>query len=426
MNLFLVFSIFILCYLLFTWKAGKIYPILYLFLLTYFLQYVFSVYLIYNKYPILRKQMPIPEGQLFEYIIPALLFLFAGVFIFNKDVPISNLIEKINRKQAANLGHFLLFISYLFDILSFFGLPGVSSILSFTQYLKYVGGICYLFAPSGINYSLLFLAYFSLAREAVMSSVFLDFFMWSTYLYLIASLRYRLSLKVRLSFILIAAPLLILIQSIKFEYRQATWSGKRSSGVGLLKELAEKKQREQNDPFANSEGVIRTVGRLNQGWHLGMVLKWVPKHQSLSNGEDFLGDIQGSILPRFFFPEKKEIGSRDKFYKYTGHKLTGGTSMTIGVLGDFYVNFGRWGSFVGLFILGACVSRALYFFIRKHVLPDPINIIWIPFLFSYLVRANNDFYVVINSFVKGYLIFLFITFLRKQFWPAPVVRNLSQ
>lgn len=377
-------------------------------------------------YPELERKMPISQDQLFDFLIPAFLFLFAGVFIFNKDVPLVQRLKKINPKEAAQLGNLLLFISFFFDFLSLIGISSVSSLLSFTFYLRLIGAMCYLFAPSIVNYLLMAVAYATLLRNALSGGVFIDIFMWCTYLFLMISLRHSFSFKIRSSFIIVALPVLILVQTIKKEYRDATWTGKRQSGIGLFKELAEKERQGDDDPFASSKGVVNTVGRLNQGWHLGMVLNWVPRKEAFSNGEDFLGDIVGTMLPRIFFSEKKVIGSQDKFQKYTGHKLIGSTSMTIGVLGDFYINFGRWGAFIGLFIFGAIVSRLLYLFIRNHVLPDPINIIWIPFLFSYLIRANNDFYIVINSFVKGYLIFLFVNFLRKLLWPAVSAGHRTQ
>ena len=418
MNTTILFVLFLGFYILFVWKADKFFPLLYLFLLVYFIQYIFSVYLIYNEYPVLRRQMTISQDQLFEYTIPALFFLFAGVFLFNRDVPIKDHLKKIDPFQAVRLGHLLLFVSFSFELLPLLGIPGSGSILSFTYYLRYAGALCYLFSPSVLHYILLVLVYGGLARDALKGGIFIDFFVLSSYLFLVISLRYRFTFKVRSSFILMAAPLLIIIQSVKHEYREETWTGKRESGIGLFAELAEKNQEKENDPFAESDGVIRTVGRLNQGWHLGMVLKRVPAKEPFSYGEDLLSDLEGIILPRIFYPDKKIIGSQDKFEKFTGHTLVGGTSMTIGVLGDFYINFGRWGSFIGLFIFGAIMARLFYWFIKKYVVTDPINIVWLPFLFSYLVRANNDFYIVANNLFKGFLIFLLINYLRKQFWPA--------
>lgn len=419
-----IFALFIFLYVLLIWKAGFTFPILYLFAFVYFVQYIFSVYLIYNVYPVLQKQMPISQDEYFSYAIPALLFLFAGVFLFARKLPIVHLFKYVDKREAANLGHILLFISFFFDGISWLGVPGLNSILSFTSSLKYAGGMCYLFAPSIINNILLGWVYLLLAKDALSVAVFIEFFIWSTYLFLMVSLSNGFSFKIRLCFILLAVPILVIIQSVKEDYRDVTWRGKEESGVGLITELATE-QAATDGPYTQSKGLIKTVGRLNQGWHVGMALRWVPRKQPFSDGEDMLGDIEGSVLPRVFFPDKKIIGSKDKFFKYTGHKLDAGTSMTIGVLGDFYINFGRWGAYVGLFVFGALMARLLYFFTRKYVLTDPINVIWIPFLFSYLVRANNDFYIIINNLIKGYLIFLFVSFMRKRLWPArqPLDKN---
>lgn len=365
--------------------------------------------------------MTISQEQLFAYTIPALLFLFAGVFLFNRDVPIRDHLKRIDPYQAVRLGHLLLFISFSLELLVLAGVPGVSSILSFTYYLRYAGAMCYLFSPTVWYYLLLVLVYAGLARDVLRGGVFIDFFVYGAYLFLLISLRYRFTFKMRSSFILLAAPLLIIIQSVKYEYREATWTGKRESGIGLFTELAGKKQKTEKAPFEKSDAIVHTVGRLSQGWHLGMVLKRVPAKEPFSYGEDLLSDLEGVILPRIFYPGKKVIGSQDKFKKFTGHKLIGSTSMTIGVLGDFYVNFGKWGSFIALFIYGAIMARLFYWFVKKYVVADPINIVWLPFLFNYLILANNDFYVVTNNLFKGFLLFLFINFLRKQFWPARTV-----
>lgn len=414
----LIFIIFFGLYILFTWKSGKTYPIMYLFLFVYFVQYIFSVYLIYNEFPVLKKEMMISQEQLFSYCIPAFLFLFAGVFLFNKDIDVSKTLKEINPRNAAVLGHLLIGVSFFFDGLSLIGISGLKSMLSFTHYLRYIGAMCYLFAPSPLNYSILTLVYVGLARDALRGGVFIDFFIWSAYLFLLMSHRFQLSFRSRLAFIMLAAPMLILIQSVKQEYRESTWSGKQQSGLGFLSGLVAKEQAEKEDPFATeSSGIVSTVGRLNQGWHLGMVLKRVPSKQPYANGADMFSDLAGVAVPRLLYEGKKVAGGQDKFSRYTGHKILGNTSMTIGVLGDFYINFGTWGSYIGLFIFGALMSRLFYGFMKKYVVTDPLNIVWVPFLFSYLIRANNDFYMVVNTLFKGFIIFLAITYLRKQFWP---------
>src|SRR5687767_10038814 len=96
MNSTVVFSGVIILYIILMWKAGKIFPIVYLFAFTYFLQYVFSTYLIYNEYKVMSYAMPIGEDAYFGYVIPALLSLFAGVLVFNRDINIKASLKKID------------------------------------------------------------------------------------------------------------------------------------------------------------------------------------------------------------------------------------------------------------------------------------------------------------------------------------------
>jgi hypothetical protein len=413
---FLIFAGFILFYLFVIWRSGKTFPILQLFLFTYFLQYIFSTYLVYNEYRELELQMPIDQDQYFGYANFALLSLFAGVFLFNKDFDIASRLDRIEPRDATFLGYVLVIISYSIDFLPG-NTPPFTSIQSFTTYLKYIGAFCFLFSNARGKYIIIGVIYLQLALTGFRGSVFIDFFMWSTYLFFFICLKFRWHFWVRAAFILIAAPMLIMIQSVKGEYRDATWAHEREGGVSLFVDLIEKKnEKEGGTPLAKSEGVVNTVSRLSQGWHLGLTLRHVPLREPFSNGEDMLGDLVASVLPRLVFTDKKIIGSQDKFNKYTGRKLRGGTSMTIGVLGDFYINFGTVGSFIMLFIFGAVIARILTYFTKFFVASDPLNIVWIPYLLSYLVRANNDFYIVINCLVKGFIIFLIINYMRKRYW----------
>lgn len=412
---FLIFFGVVALFLLFSWKAGKTFPLVYLFLFVYFVQYIFSVSLIYQEFPVLKRQMPISEKMLFSYLVPAMVSLFCGVFLFNKDVPLRELLKKIEKKDAERMGHLLVAISFVIDFLPSLGIPGLGSIISFTYFLKFSGAMCYVFAPSLVNNILIVVVYATLARAALVYGVFIDFFIWVACLFFIVALKSDLSFRIRTAILLAAFPFLIIIQAIKSEYRSAADKGQ--SGLGTIVDLAQQKQEKENILSSKSEGIERTVGRLNQGWHVARVLNWVPRREPFSEGEDFIGDLVGTVLPRILFQNKKTIGSQDKFKKYTGFRLIGSTSMTIGVLGDFYVNFGWWGSFVALFIFGAVMARLLYWFTIRYVLPNPINIVWIPFLFTYLVRANNDFYIIVNNIFKGLIIFFAIEYLRKQIWP---------
>ncbi len=413
MNAVSVIAVLVLLAFLLIWRAGKVYPILYLLLFTFFLQYIFSTYFVYNEYKELRMQMPISQDELFSYAVPAICFFFLGIFIFNRDMDISNLLKKIDRKKAARFGYLLLLISYSFDFIKFAGYSGFDSVVSFTYYLKYLAVFCFLFSNSWILYSLSILIYIQLIGLVLQTGVFIDFITWGTFLFFFICLAFELSFYMRALVFLAAIPILTTIQAVKNEYRHATWPSQKAGGIGLFSDLVQKKTLENTgEPFEHSEGVVRTIGRLSQGWHLGLTLKRVPLKQPFADGQEMLSDIGSSLLPRYLYQDKKVVHTKEKFYKYTGHKIGKTTSMTIGIFGDFYINYGYYGSFVMLFLFGALISKYTRAFITKYVVPDPINIIWLPFLLSYLIRADNDFYIFINCLVKGFGMFFVINYFR--------------
>jgi hypothetical protein len=207
------------------------------------------------------------------------------------------------------------------------------------------------------------------------------------------------------------------VQGVKKEYRDVVWTEKESGSLELLLELSQT-QRAETDPeesYFQSSSFLRTIGRLNQGWHLSMTLNHVPRYQPTVNGSELFTDITASLVPRFLAAGKKKVNDKEKFEKYTGHHIYGNTAMSIGVLGDFYINFGYWGSFIALFFLGVFVALVLKYFMRRYVYVNPLYLVWIPFLFSYLIRANNEFYIFFNNLVKGLILFLLLDYIFRRF-----------
>ncbi|MFM7855011.1 MAG: hypothetical protein ACKO96_24565, partial [Flammeovirgaceae bacterium] len=391
-----------------------------LFLFTFFLQYFFAPYMAYNKYRLLAVEMKVNQTQFFEYTVPALFSLFFGVFLFNRDLPLKKIVNKIDPELALNLGYLLLFISISVQFALQIGFGVLSSIAYFTYYLRYVSAFCFLFSKSKIKYPIVIAIYLSLVFEALRGGVFIDFIVWSIYFFFVLALRFDFPLIARMGFILMGFLTLLIIQTVKSDYRKTLWSKtdvKAARGDADELDILTAEVGERSTEDIQTDGAIRTFRRLNQGWHLAKVLNTVPNRVPFANGEEMFSDVVSSIVPRIFYQNKKAIHTNEKFRKYTGHKLAKGTSMTIGILGDFYINFGRAGSFIMLFAFGGLVAVLFRFFIIKYVIDDPINFVWIPFMFTYLIRADNDFYSFSNGLLKGFLIFLFFNYVKKTLWP---------
>jgi hypothetical protein len=60
-------------------------------------------------------------------------------------------------------------------------------------------------------------------------------------------------------------------------------------------------------------------------------------------------------MPRVFFPEKSSIDDSDRTRRYTGLWITGkerATSISIGYLGESYIDFGKLGMMIPVFAFG--------------------------------------------------------------------------
>lgn len=421
-NLFIVIATLLLLLVLLIYRSGKTYPILVLFAITYFVQYIVAPYFFYFHYPAGLKVMAVNADSYFAFTIPALIFLFAGVYFFSvRNGQVIDFKNRIDPSYAARYGWFLIFISFLFDIIGFLQIPFLFPLVSFTIYLKYVGCFCLVFTRSKLGILVIMLVYARLMLGVLATGVFVDFFIWSAYLFLFVVLEYKFSFSARLLAFLLIIPIITTVQGVKKEYREVVWNEKEEGSLELLLELSRQQRTENNstESYFESSAFLRTIGRLNQGWHLSMTLNHVPRRQPFMNGTELFTDITASMIPRFIAEGKKKVNDKEKFEKYTGHHIYGNTAMSIGVLGDFYINFGFWGSFIALFFLGVFVAIVLKYFMRKFVMPNPMYLVWIPFLFSYLIRANNEFYIFFNNLVKGFILFLLIDFIFRQLFPQP-------
>ena len=214
------------------------------------------------------------------------------------------------------------------------------------------------------------------------------------------------------------------INSFKAEYRTIL----APAAIPIYSERAESKQKVFLDMAAEkattTEGYYETsdlnnfISRLNQGWIFAKVLDHVPEKEPFTGGATFQNDIYTSIVPRFLDPTKTVRGGKEgakKFERFTGRRLLEGTTMTIGILGDAYVNFGFTGAFIFMFAFGLVLNLVLYW-IYDLSRVYPTLILWVPFIFFYTMRAGNEFGVVLNFMTKSLVVVFGVFYLyKKQF-----------
>lgn len=97
--------------------------------------------------------------------------------------------------------------------------------------------------------------------------------------------------------------------------------------------------------------------RLNQNWLVGSTVDYIDAGRvDFVNGATILAAAV-ALVPRAVWPNKPEVGgSGDIVSSFTGIEFAKGTSVGVGQVFEFYINFGAAGVFVGFLILGLLIS----------------------------------------------------------------------
>jgi hypothetical protein len=116
-----------------------------------------------------------------------------------------------------------------------------------------------------------------------------------------------------------------------------------------------------------ADGVINLALRVSYVEYLAEVIDYVPDALPHERGELWGEAISHVLTPRILFPEKKMLRSdSERTMLYTGQVLASddeGTSISIGYVGDSYIDFGFPGALAIPFMLGL-----LYALIARHIL----------------------------------------------------------
>ncbi len=107
-------------------------------------------------------------------------------------------------------------------------------------------------------------------------------------------------------------------------------------------------------PDSLADGADRMLRRLSYVEFFGIVLNFVPASEPHSNGAILLDAVVRPFTPRIFFPNKTEIDDTARTNQYTGG-IAGdnqATSISIGYIGEAYIDFGVWGMFPALALIG--------------------------------------------------------------------------
>jgi hypothetical protein len=106
----------------------------------------------------------------------------------------------------------------------------------------------------------------------------------------------------------------------------------------------------------NSAHLARIDRRMNQNSLVGAAVAQLSESHHFAGGETLWAALL-AVVPRALWPEKPASGgSGDLVSRYTGIRFAEGTSVGVGQVLEFYVNFGTSGVVLGFLLLGAIIT----------------------------------------------------------------------
>lgn len=379
------------------------------------IQMLMSPFLEYYYYQLgIYGGMNVEDLTYYAYVFPCMILLHFGLELYYPRNDFETKLFKIlslKTRENETRGLFLIIIGYAaYGIMNV--LPSVGPfgfILELVAFCRFIGFL-YIWI-SGSRYTVLaFLAVIvPFALEAINQTLLIQAIVLFTMLMSIYFMKHKTS-RVKIYMVFIMASFLLLVaQSIKYGFRK-TVSDKDFKGDPALLFTQSVVQQFVNYRSLDVKDVAAHVNvRINQGWILSDILNNFKGREHRIQPDYFKREVLGILLPRFIYPEKPVVGDHAKFREYTGWSLSKRVSMSVGLMGDGYGNFGKFGGVLYSFAFGLFLGLIFRWW-NKVAQLHPTVILWGVMIFFYCMRAGDETYIILNWIVKS-SIFVFMYFL---------------
>jgi hypothetical protein len=405
-------------FLNFLWELGSKIVIFDLTILMAFLTCLIMPIIFYHFYTkdnplavLWVKYMPISSDDYFSFAVPGVIALALGLKIpvrklkinRNPALYIENVKEYLNRHPQ--LGFYLVGIGFASGLLNFLASAGLKEIFFLTAHLVFVGVFYVIYSPNKKKNLVVPGVVLLMIGESMLTGMFGELVFILALSIILLLLGKKISFPKKLGFALLGIFLIILIQSVKGDYRRKSWT-QGGADPSYFAELIVDRVATPSSMFDPMDLFMTSV-RMNQGWLVAETMKMVPARYSFGNGEPLAAAVAASIVPRFVWPDKPEAGGKANLKRFWGFDLVG-WSTNIGTLGEAYANFGRNGGLAYLFFYGLFFNLMLAA-ILKMAEKRPTLVLWLPFLFFSVINVETDLLSTMGALVKS-LIFMWIVF----------------
>jgi hypothetical protein len=351
------------------------------------------------------KYMFVPTDEYFSFAFPAVGMLILGFLVplgrphINKDPAVYMAKMKEDLLTKHRVGMILIGIGFVAGIFTKFVPEAFTQFFFFLDHLIYVGVFYVIYSPSKHKKKIVPLVLAAMVGESIAIGMFGDLIYILAVSLILILLGKKISFWKKLSIAVCGIYFIMLIQSIKVDYRREAWRGGGGGPLYFVQLLGTRIV----DPATmyNDKANFLISVRMNQGWLVSVTMYYVPRKYSFANGETIWQSVAAAIVPRIVWPDKPEAGGKANLKRFWGYNLVG-YSMNIGPMGEAYGNFGTYGGIVYMFFYGL-----LFNFLLSRLLSVankiPTLILWVPFLFSGIVTVETDLLTTMGDLLKGFL-----------------------
>ena len=358
------------------------------------------------------KYMPITSEDYFSYALPAVIALAIGLRIpiknlridKNPDVYMKNVQTYLRGKH--NLGLYLIAIGVISGLLNFLASTDLKQVFYLMEHLTYVGVFYVIYSPYKKKKLIVIGVIALMIGQTIAAGMFGELIYLLACSLTLIVLGKKISFRLKVGFAVMGILLILILQSIKIDYRKRNWLEGEGADPVYFAQLIGSRITDLNT-LLDPDNLFFTSVRMNQGWLVAITMKQVPLKHPFADGETIAKSVAATIVPRFLWPDKPEAGGKANLKRFWGYDLKG-YSMNIGPLGEGYANFDRTGGIFYVFIYGLFFNFMLASVV-KFAEKRPTIILWLPFLFFYTLSVETDLLTTMGSLIKG-LFFTWIVF----------------
>lgn len=361
------------------------------------------------------KVMPVASDEFFSFVLPGFILLAIGLKIGSnrKFIPSPALYLQRLRSQLTGQGK-IGFLLIGFGILGSLVEPFIPKTIQFIFFLfsklTYVGVLYIYFSDHASKKIIIWTVLGFAALASAAQGMFGQLLFIVILSIIIIAIDLKLSFLFKLTFFFAGAFLVLVIQSVKPDYRKKAW--KTGSDTGYFADLFIDQATNPGTMFEPKKTFALAL-RLNQGLLIARTMYLVPRVKPFANGETIWVSLAAVVVPRILWQDKPGSGGGYNLERFWGYKMRGGTSMNIGPIGEAYGNFGTTGGIIFMFFYGLFFNLTLVLLLKK-AWNRPALLCWFPFLFLFAVGVETDIMSTMNSLVKSILFMYFIHWLFKK------------